>query len=183
MQYTYQDIFFHCSKQFLNSLIWMPFSAFSGFCFTSSTLAKWFPLRTFSHWETHTKKVARGENGEGGVGGSCLFWQVRLWITRHEVTRWVERVFKKHSLKPNAASHNNSSYHTDTDGFLEHSPIEEACTTWPALQKIPEYFGSLWAHWVKTCLKFLLTPQMQSFCLLRMRTLLNNPNQIGKHLS
>ena len=33
-----------------------------------------------------------------------------------------ERSFKKNSLKPNAASHNNASWYTDTDGFLEHSP-------------------------------------------------------------
>ena len=29
---------------------------------------------------------------------------------------------QKNSLKPNAASHNNTSWYTDTDGFLEHSP-------------------------------------------------------------
>ena len=28
----------------------------------------------------------------------------------------------KNSLKLNTASHNNASWHTDTDGFLEHSP-------------------------------------------------------------
>ena len=33
----------------------------------------------------------------------------------------VENV-QKNSLKPNAASHNNASWHTDTDGILEHSP-------------------------------------------------------------
>ena len=35
----------------------------------------------------------------------------------------VERVFKKkNSWKPNAASHNNANWYTDTDGFLEPSP-------------------------------------------------------------
>ena len=34
----------------------------------------------------------------------------------------VERVFQKNSLNPNAASHNNANWHTDTDGFLQHSP-------------------------------------------------------------
>ena len=29
---------------------------------------------------------------------------------------------QKNSLKPNAASHDNASWYTDTDGFLEHSP-------------------------------------------------------------
>ena len=34
----------------------------------------------------------------------------------------IERIFKKISLKPNAASHNNTSWYTDKYGFLEHSP-------------------------------------------------------------
>ena len=56
----------------------------------------------------------------------------------------IERVFKKISLKPNAASHNNTSWHTDTNGFLEHSPSGESLYyKGPALQKIiPGLFGS-----------------------------------------
>ena len=34
----------------------------------------------------------------------------------------VESSKKKISLKPNAASHNNASWYTDTDGLLEYSP-------------------------------------------------------------
>ena len=49
MQHTYRDVFSHCSKQFLNSIL-MVFSA-SAFCLfvclTSSTSAKHFTLRTF----------------------------------------------------------------------------------------------------------------------------------------
>ena len=54
----------------------------------------------------------------------------------------VERVFKKNSPKPNAASYNNASWYTDTDGFLEHSAgggslyYEE-----PTLQKIIPFGG------------------------------------------
>ena len=49
----------------------------------------------------------------------------------------TERVFKKHSLKPNAASHNNASWYTDTDGFLEQSPHGGSLYyKGPALQKI-----------------------------------------------
>ena len=40
-------LFSHRSKRFLNSSILMPFSAPAVFCFTSSTSAKHFPLRTF----------------------------------------------------------------------------------------------------------------------------------------
>ena len=43
--------------------------------------------------------------------------------------KWVERIFKKNSQKLNSASHNNTRWYTDIDGFLEHSPSREACTT------------------------------------------------------
>ena len=42
-----ETFFSHCTKQFLNLLILMPFSASAIFCFTSSTRTKHFPLRTF----------------------------------------------------------------------------------------------------------------------------------------
>ena len=54
--------FFQCSKQFLNSSILMPFSASAVFCFTPSTLAKRFPVRTFFH-PGKQKKVTWGEIG------------------------------------------------------------------------------------------------------------------------
>ena len=47
--------FFHCSKQFLNLSILMPFSASDVFCFTSSTVAKYYPQ----------------VNKEGGAQASC----------------------------------------------------------------------------------------------------------------
>ena len=55
----------------------------------------------------------------------------------------VERVLKKNSLRPNAASH-NAKWYTDTDGFLEHSPSGESLYhKGPALQKIILVF---WVH-------------------------------------
>ena len=56
---------------------------------------------------------------------------------------------KKKSLKPIAASHTNTSWYTDTDGFLEYSPSREgllqgAFYKRPTLQKIiPGFLGSL----------------------------------------
>ena len=47
MQYTYRDVFL-VLKTVLNSLILITFSASAIFCFTSSTLAKHFPLINFS---------------------------------------------------------------------------------------------------------------------------------------
>ena len=58
MQYTYQDIFFHCSKQFLNSTILMPFS---------SSVVVVSPLLTYFIKET--KKVAGTRSGEYGRWG------------------------------------------------------------------------------------------------------------------
>ena len=50
--------FFHCSKQFLNLSILMPFSPSATCCFTSSTSAKCFPLRNFFIWgNKQTKKL------------------------------------------------------------------------------------------------------------------------------
>ena len=48
----------------------------------------------------------------------------------------VFRVFKKSSLKPNTASHNNTNWYTDTDGFLQHSLAGKACTTRDPLLRV-----------------------------------------------
>ena len=49
----------------------------------------------------------------------------------------TERVLKTNSSKPNAASHNNAIWYTDTDGFLEHSPSGGSLYhKGPTLQKI-----------------------------------------------
>ena len=80
------------------------------FCFTSSTSAKHFPLRTFFIWGN--KKITwpfLGKIGwikKGGAQGSCSFWsktadhsvqcgQVCLKITCHEMGKHIQRVFKK----------------------------------------------------------------------------------------
>ena len=84
---TPTETFFHCSKQFLYSLILMPFSASTIFCFASSTSVKRFPLRTFSSGET--KKVARGwdqVSREVGHRGHAVFGQ-KLLNTQHNVGR------------------------------------------------------------------------------------------------
>ena len=122
VQCTYWNIFFHCSKQVLNSFILMPFSASAIFWFTSSTLAKWFPLRTFFYPRKQNKRHFGWDwrNREGGARGSCCFWsktaehsvwceQVCSWIAHCEMGKYVERVLKKFFLKPNTASHNNTS--------------------------------------------------------------------------
>ena len=63
--------FFHCSKQFLNLSILVPFSASAIFCFTYSTSAKHFPLRTSRETQSHSGWD--WVNREGGVEGSCCF--------------------------------------------------------------------------------------------------------------
>ena len=134
MEYTYQDIFSHCSKQFLNSSFLMPFSASAIFCFTSSTPAKCFPLRIFSSRETKISHLGRDwVNRKVGTQGSCLFLIKNCWtlstvwagaLVIHPPCRrqtcW-KSLKKNNSLKLNTASHNNASWYTDTHGFLEHS--------------------------------------------------------------
>ena len=69
----------------------------------------------------------------------------------------VERIFKKISLKPNTASHNNASWYTDTDGLLEHSPSEgNLCYEEPTLQNIILGFsGSHLVHLSQAISSFL----------------------------
>ena len=54
----------------------------------------------------------------------------------------VERIFTKISLMPNTAFHNNTSWYTDADGFLEHSPSWGSLyNKGPTLQKIILFWG------------------------------------------
>ena len=67
--------------------------------------------------------------------------------------RQMHWVFKKNSLKPNGASHNNASWYTATGGFLEHLPSGENLDyKGPAPQKKIQVFGvsSLWSNAIKT---------------------------------
>ena len=121
MQYTYQDVFFHCSKQFWNSSILMPFGASVVFCFTSATSAKFFPLRTF-FTQRNKKKSHFGRdwvNSGVGYGGHAIFGQKLLntqcgvgrCTCKSPIMKWanVLKESSKSSLKPNSASHNNAS--------------------------------------------------------------------------
>ena len=47
MQYTYRDIFFTAQNSFWTHQFWCLLALLPFFCFTSSTWAKHFPLRTF----------------------------------------------------------------------------------------------------------------------------------------
>ena len=58
--------FFHCSKQFLNSSVLMPFSAPDIFCFTSSSSAKRFTLRIFFIQRNKTKSLGVRSGEQGG---------------------------------------------------------------------------------------------------------------------
>ena len=84
--------FFHCLKQYFNLQILMPFNASTIFCFTSSTLAKHFPLRTSFHPE-NKQKVTQGEirwTGRVGHGGHDAFGQKPL-NTQHGVDRYAHK--------------------------------------------------------------------------------------------
>ena len=152
------ETFFHGSKQFLNLLILMPFSASAIFCFTSFTLAKRFPLRTFFIWgdEKQTKKVTRDEiwwMGRVRPRGHAVFGQKlptlsMMWageLVSHP--SWNgQTCWKRLQKKFTEAERSLSQHHqwcTDTDGFLEHSPGGGSLYyKGPALQKIiPVFWG------------------------------------------
>ena len=110
-------------------------------CFTSSTWAKCFPLRTFS--SRKQEKVTRGKIGwiqRVGHGGHAGFGQ-KLMNTQHSVGRcarkslimkWADalREFSKKfhwsQMQPLTTL---SAGTLITDGFLEYSPSGEAYTT------------------------------------------------------
>ena len=83
--------FFHCSKQFLNSLILIPFCASAIFCFTFSTSAKCFPLRTFFIQGKKNKSlgVRLHKWGWGGGMGVMLLFDQKLLNTQCSVGRCV----------------------------------------------------------------------------------------------
>ena len=150
MQYTYRDIFFHSSKQFLNSPIFMPFRASATFFVSPpphwQNVSLW---GNFFIWR-NKKNVSGGEIGWiGRVGhrGHAILGQKLLKIQhgvgrcmhKSHIIKWQthRRIFRKNSLKPNTASHNSASWYTDRDGLLEHSPNGgNMYCKGPALQKI-----------------------------------------------
>ena len=82
--------FFYFSKQFLNSSMLMPFSASAIFCFTFSTSATHFSLRTFFIRQTKKKSLSQwdGVNRRGGAWASCICGQ-KLLNTQHRVGRYA----------------------------------------------------------------------------------------------
>ena len=135
--------FFHCSKQFLSLSVLMPFSVSAVFCFSSPTSGKCFSLRTF-FIRGNKKKSCLGKIewiGRMGHGAHAVFGKKLLntqcsvgrCACKSPIMKWmgkrIETVFKRNSLKPGAASHNNTSWYTDTGGFLELSPGGGAWTT------------------------------------------------------
>ena len=113
----------------------MPFSTSAiFFClFHLFHISNTLPFEGFFHWE-NTNKVAWGETGWiGRVGdeGYANFWpktaeHSMIWAgalinnpSWNGQTCW--KSLQKSSLKPKAASY-NSSWYTDRDSFLEHSP-------------------------------------------------------------
>ena len=111
--------FFYCSKQFLNSSILMPFSASAFFCFTSSTSAKYFPLRTFFHQGKPKKSLGDrdgkiGWMGRMGHGGHDVFDQkcwtlIMVWTSARKspIMKWVNTL-KESSKKLIEAEHSLS---------------------------------------------------------------------------
>ena len=56
-----------------------------------------------------------------GVGRCAYKSSIMKWTKALKETSKKNPKTKNKSLKPNAASHNNASWYTGTDGFLEHS--------------------------------------------------------------
>ena len=119
MWYIYPDVFFHGSKQFINSIL-MPLSVSAVFCFT--LLPHWQNISLwglFSQGKQQKGCLAKSGEWEGWAEGSSRFWSITaelnaVWagvLVNHPSLNgqmhWKN--LKKNSLKPNAASYNNAS--------------------------------------------------------------------------
>ena len=122
-----------------------------------------FPFEGVFHPQKQKKSHLERDlvNREGGARGSCHFGQ-KLLNTQPSVGRCAHkspimkcanagRVLRKNSLKLNAASY-NITWYTDTDGFLEHSPVLQGILIFPC---IPVLQGSLY---YKGCTLQKITP-------------------------
>ena len=112
--------FFHCSKQFLNSSILMPFSASDIFCLFVSPLPHWQTV-SLCGLTSLGKRVSQdmmvwtgwvGHEGHIVLVKNCwtlrVVWESML-IYHPSWNGQIHWVFKKNSLKPSSASHNNTS--------------------------------------------------------------------------
>ena len=87
------------------------------------------------HWD-HAVLGQKWLNTQCGEGRCARKSPIMKWANA------LKESSKKNSLKSNAASHNNASWYTDTDGFLEHSPSGGSLYhKGPALQKIIPFWG------------------------------------------
>ena len=116
--------FLHGSKQFLNLSIFSLLVFLAFFCFTVSTSAKCFFLRTFfirgnkkscPGWDWVIRRMGHRHDAIFGQTQSAV-WAGLLVKHPSWSGQCIERVLKKISLKPNTASHNNASWYIDTDG-------------------------------------------------------------------
>ena len=135
---------FYCSK--VSELVSCLLLRLSFLCFTSSTLAKHFPLRTF-----FIQGNKKSHSGWDWCTGAMPFltenwtlsmvWAGVLVNHRSQNGQTHLKSLQKNSPKLNAAAHNNANRYTDTDGFLEHSPSKAACTTrGPPCRRIIPFF-------------------------------------------
>ena len=147
--------FFHCLTQFWSHQFWcllllLPFFLL----FHLFHIGKIFTLRNFFICGNNQKMLLGARLGEYGGWGTgvrtfCVkhCWRLSMvWAgvpINHPSWNGQMCCLKKNSLKLNAASHNNTSQYTDTDGFPEDAPSEGSLYyKGPALQMIiPGFLG------------------------------------------
>ena len=127
MQYTYWDFFSTAQNRFWTHKFWC-FLVILQFLFHLFHISKTFPFQYFFS-AGEIKKLLRVKS-RVGLGGDAVFCQklntqhgVGRCAHKSPVMKWANALkeTKKISLKLNTASH-STSWCTDTDGFLEHTP-------------------------------------------------------------
>ena len=153
MQHTYWDIFSTAQNSFSDCRFWCLLVLLPFFVSPLPHQQNISPWGLFFS-QGNKNKVTQGEVrwiGRVGHRGHAAFGQKLLntqcgvgrCARKSPTMKWANRVkvFKKHSLQPYAASHNNAIWYADTDRFLQHSPNgEHLYYKGPALQKIIPVF-------------------------------------------
>ena len=95
--------FLHCSKQFLNLSILVPFSASAVFCFTSSTSAKHFLLR------------------------NCFIWGNKKSLSKSSM-EILQKIKNGSAFQPSYPTSGNISEGTQNSNSKEHKPPYVHCS-------------------------------------------------------
>ena len=126
MQCTYQDIFATAQNSFWTHQFWCFLVLLLLFVSPLPHLQNVFLWGLFPSKETNKQTKTLGASSCGGEGPCSFLSKCGVVRCAHKspIMKWANplKESSKNSLNLNAASHNTTSWYTETDRFLLHSP-------------------------------------------------------------